>query len=91
MFFSVKNPIKIGGKVYKPCICYEVTSYLKLTIDKLLSEDKVDVYEERVFFCNGKLVPKEEKKVKRTKKEKAKKILKEESEAVVEEKDVDSF
>lgn len=60
MFFSVRNTIKIEGKVYSPCICYMVTEYLKLTVDKLVAEGKADQYDERVFFCNGKIVEKKE-------------------------------
>ena len=72
MFFSVKNPIKIGGKLYKPCICYELTAHLELTIEKLAKEGKVSIYENKVFFCNGKLVKAEEKKTeKKSKKNKA--------------------
>lgn len=74
MFFSVKVPIKIAGKAYKPCICYEVTSYLELTVDKLVKEGKADIYNKPVFFCNGKLVEekivKEEKTVEKPRKEK---------------------
>ena len=60
MFFSVRNTIKIAGKVYKPCICYEVNNTLALTVDKLVAEGKADVHEEYAYFCNGKVV--EEKK-----------------------------
>lgn len=60
MFFSVRNTIKIAGKVYKPCICYEVTNTLALTVDKLVAEGKADVHKEYTYFCNGKVV--EEKK-----------------------------
>ena len=35
MFFSVNESIKIGGKPFKPCICYEVTPYLERTVAKL--------------------------------------------------------
>lgn len=56
MFFSVKKTIKIGGKVYKPCICYEVTRTLELTLQKLASAGKVVIYDERVFFQNGKVI-----------------------------------
>lgn len=58
MFFSVKNSIKIGGKTFRPCVCYEVTPYLELTIKKLAEEDKVILYNERVYFCNGKILDK---------------------------------
>lgn len=74
MFFSVKVPLKIGNKVYKPCICYHLTGNLELTIEKLKNEGKAEVYEKQVFFCNGKLVEektvKEEKTVEKPRKEK---------------------
>ena len=73
MFFSVKNPIKIGGKLYKPCICYELTAHLELTIEKLAKEDKVSIYESKVFFCNGKLVKAEEKKTEKKTEKKSRK------------------
>lgn len=71
MFFSVKSPMKIAGKVYIPCICYEVTKSLELTINKLVSEDKAVLYTERVFFQNGRVIEKEKtaKKSKKAKKE----------------------
>ena len=58
MFFSVKSPIKIGGKVFQPCICYEVTPYLEATVNKLKDEGRAEIHEDRVFFCNGKVVEK---------------------------------
>lgn len=56
MFFSVKQPLKIMGKVYSPCICYQVTKYLQATVESLVKEDKAVVYEEKVFFQNGKVL-----------------------------------
>ena len=32
MFFSVKHSISIGGKVYMPCVCYDLTKVLELTV-----------------------------------------------------------
>lgn len=61
MFFSVKKAIKIAGKNYVPCICYEVTKYLETTVLKLADEGRATVYDKRVFFQNGKLI--EEKPV----------------------------
>lgn len=58
MFFSVNNIIKIGGKKFIPCVCYEVTPYLQLTVDNLVKEGKVTLYDERVYFCNGKVIEK---------------------------------
>ena len=62
MFFSVRNTIKIAGKVYKPCICYEVTDMLELTVNKLVAEEKADMYKKYVYFCNGKVVEAKEEK-----------------------------
>lgn len=56
MFFSVKRGMKIGGKVFQPCICYPVTKVLETTIEKLADEGKVVVYKERVAFQNGKVI-----------------------------------
>lgn len=58
MFFSVKTTMKIGDKIYKPCICYKVTKDLQLTIDKLVAEGKAYEYETEVFFQNGKVLEK---------------------------------
>lgn len=49
MFFSVKEPLKFFGKVYRPCICYAVTKELELTVNKLVTEGKATIYEEKVF------------------------------------------
>lgn len=57
MFFSVKEPLKVFGKVYRPCICYAVTKELELTVNKLVTEGKATIYEEKVFFQNGKVLP----------------------------------
>ena len=79
MFFSVKEPMRIGGKTYRTCICYVVTDTLKATIERLSEKGKVDIYSEQRFFCNGKLVEKKavvkentttEKKEKKEKKNK---------------------
>lgn len=56
MYFTVKTPIRIGGKLFKTCVCYEVTPYLELTVQKLAKEGKVDLHEKFVYFCNGKPV-----------------------------------
>ena len=74
MFFSVKSSIKIAGKVYSPCICYEAKEVLAPTIEKLAKDGKARIHEERVYFQNGKILEKKvvvEEKPKKTKKEKA--------------------
>lgn len=58
MYFSVKSAMKIGGKVYIPCICYDLPDALVPTVDKLVSEDKARKYDKPVFFQNGKVLEK---------------------------------
>lgn len=73
MFFSVKLPMNIGGKVYKPCICYALPKSLEVTVTKLSKEGKAETYDERKFFCNGKVLEKKKKSRKSSaKKEEAK-------------------
>lgn len=50
--------MKIGGKVFTPCICYEAKEVLAPTIEKLVREGKARIYEERVYFQNGKVLEK---------------------------------
>lgn len=61
MFFAVKQPIKIAGKVFQPCICYKLTPLFELNIAKLVAEGRATMYEKEVFFQNGKII--ENKKV----------------------------
>lgn len=58
MFFSVKHPIRIAGKVYIPCICYNLTKFLELTVKDLEKQGKVTIYDKMVFFQNGKIIVK---------------------------------
>lgn len=63
MYFTVNTPIKIEGKPYRPCICYEITgSAMELTVEKLCKEGKAQTHENFVFFCNGKPVEQKAKK-----------------------------
>lgn len=84
MFFSVKAPIKIGGKKFIPCVCYEITPYLQLTVEQLVKEGKVTLYDERVFFCNGKIIEKKETVKEVTEIEKPKKEKKAKKEVIEE-------
>lgn len=86
MFFSVKQPMRIAGKTYIPCVCYPVTRMLELTVNKLEAEGKAVTYTKRVFFQNGRVIEKKpvvkenlttEKKEKKTKKTKAEEPAKE--------------
>ena len=83
MYFSVKQPVKIAGKVFQPCICYEVTPFYELNINKLVGDGKAVLYSDEVFFQNGKVIEnktippdpvaeeiKDEKPFKKAKKEK---------------------
>lgn len=56
MFFSVKHSIRIGGKVYMPCICYELTKVLELTIKDLEKQGKATIHNKMVFFQNGTII-----------------------------------
>lgn len=59
MFFSVKEPLKIVGKTYIPCICYPLPKFLELTVNELVNKGKAVVYDEYVYFQNGKVINKE--------------------------------
>ncbi len=81
MFFSVKHSIRIGGKVYMPCICYELTKVLELTVKDLEKQGKATIHDKMVFFQNGAVIKEnlttdeeisvveKPKKIKKTKKE----------------------
>ena len=75
MFFSVKQPLRIAGKDYIPCVCYPLPRFLEYTISFLKKEGKVETYDKMVFFQNGKLIEKTEPKpvVAETKPKKGKK------------------
>ena len=76
MFFSVKKPMKIAGKIYIPCICYPVSRFMELTVDKLVADGKATKYDEMVFFQNGKVIPTEKELKAKEKAEKAEKKAK---------------
>lgn len=57
MFFTVNTPIKIEGKKYIPCVCYQTNgTAMELTVDKLCREDKAQKHDKFIFFCNGRPV-----------------------------------
>lgn len=92
MYFSVKDTFIIGGKKYRPCICYHTESVvLQNTIENLVKKDKAVVYEEKRFFCNGKLVKTsaekeaEEKARKKAERKAKKEVAEEKAEIVLEE------
>jgi hypothetical protein len=70
MFFSVKQPLKILGKTYVPCVCYPVIKILEATVEHLEKQGKVYVYKEPVSFMNGKVLEKKKAKAEKSKKEK---------------------
>lgn len=77
MFFSVKSPVKIAGKVYTPCICYALPDILLPTVDKMVAEGRAYKFENKVFFQNGKVIEKKEEKPVADKPKKEKKAKKE--------------
>jgi hypothetical protein len=62
MFFSVKQPLRIAGKDYIPCVCYPLPRFLEYTVEHLQAEGKVTIYDKMVFFQNGRLIEKAETK-----------------------------
>lgn len=56
MFFSVRKNYRIGGRLYQPCICYELTRELEDTIKGLVTKGTARLYNERVFFQNGNIL-----------------------------------
>lgn len=87
MFFSVKTPMKIAGKTYIPCVCYPVPRFLELTVNNLVKEGKAVVYDEFVYFQNGKVIKTEkmlkaeQKEIKKANKKKTAKITEDVNEA----------
>lgn len=69
LYFSVRKGLRIGNKTYIPCVCYELPKHLELTVNKLVEEGKARIHEEMVGFMNGKILVKETKPKKVTKKE----------------------
>ena len=88
MYFSVRSQVKIGGKVYKPCICYKTENdIIANTIENLVKKDLAVIYEEKRYFCNGKLVKtsaekEAEEKARKKAERKAKKEVAEEKEEI---------
>lgn len=60
MFFTVKKNIKVAGKYYRPCVCYELPQYLLPTIRDLEEKGTATITEEPVFFQNGTQIDSEE-------------------------------
>lgn len=77
MFFSVKKEIRIGGKVYVPCVCYSLPQFLEYTVNKLVEEGKAVIYDEYVGFMNGKVLVKEKPSKKASRKASKKEVKKE--------------
>lgn len=65
MFFSVKKSMIIGGKVYYPCICYEISSALENTVYFLKNKGQAEIYPVKVHFQNGKVIENLDKVTKR--------------------------
>ena len=68
MFFSVKTSVKILDKTYIPCVCYAMNETIQKTIEDLANKNKAVIYDEKVFFQNGKVI-KTQKMLKAEKKE----------------------
>ena len=90
MFFSVKTPTKIAGKVYTPCVCYPLPDVLKPTIEKMEKEEKAYIYDCKVAFQNGRVLKKVEKETVDSKPADTKKSKKTKKEEIKEEDDIPS-
>lgn len=90
MFFSVKTPTKIAGKVYTPCVCYPLPDTLKPTIEKMEKEEKAYIYDCKVAFQNGRVLKKVEEKESEAKPDNTKKSKKTRKEEIKEEEDIPS-
>lgn len=55
-YFAVKKQMKIGKKVYIPCVSYKVLDQLKATVDKLAETGTVLISENLMVFQNGKQI-----------------------------------
>lgn len=44
------------GKKFIPCVCYTATRAMEATVTKLAEEGRAVIYEEKVFFQNGKVL-----------------------------------
>lgn len=53
MFFHVTREIKIGNKVYTPCVQYKLTKELEATVTDLVAKGRAVVLNEAVMFYNG--------------------------------------
>jgi len=62
MYFTVKKPMKIGNRYYKPCICYNLTENLNSTVSDLVKLGKAEIFNAPVFFQNGKRLVKQAEK-----------------------------
>lgn len=67
MFFTVKKNLKIGGKYFRPCICYALEDRFLSTVRELETKGDAEITEEPVFFQNGAKI--DSKKVKKENKE----------------------
>jgi hypothetical protein len=63
MFFTVKKNLKIGGKYFRPCICYALEDRFLATARELEAKGNAEITEEPVFFQNGAKI--DSKKVKK--------------------------
>ena len=53
MFFHVTREIRIGNKVFTPCVQYKLTKELEATVTDLVAKGKAVVLNESVMFYNG--------------------------------------
>lgn len=55
-YFSVKRTLKIAGKTYRPCVCYQLPDSLLFTAKSLVEQGIAEIHDEEVFFQSGKKI-----------------------------------
>ena len=53
MYFTVTRDIKIGGKVYKPCVSYPLRPELTATVNSLVLQGRAVIRNEELRVANG--------------------------------------
>jgi hypothetical protein len=63
-FFSVADPVKIGGTLYRPSVCYPIPGSLEQAVAELAAKGRARIYQEEVRFVTGVAYPVKKPEVK---------------------------
>ena len=56
MFFSVRKSVRIGGRLFIPCVCYEGGRVYEKPVQDLVDKGLAVIWPQRVFFQNGSVI-----------------------------------